>query len=44
MDHNKYERRLARGAVRWQAARLKPVVKKRGEQKVKKAKSRQIRP
>ena len=36
MDHAKYERLVARGPARWQAARLKPVIKKLGVQKVKK--------
>jgi hypothetical protein len=38
MNKAKIERRVARGTARWHAARLKPVVKKRGIKEAKKPK------
>lgn len=40
MDKAKIERRVARGAARWYASRLKPVVQKLGSKKVKKPKAK----
>jgi hypothetical protein len=43
MDKGKTKRRIARGAALWQAARLKPIVKKLGIKKEKKPKKEEVK-